>query len=50
MANRIMGLAAPNVLLANTDKNWDDLQSPILNSGGAAQQMQILSWIIFRDS
>lgn len=32
-------LAAANALLANTGKSWDDLQSSILNSGGAAQQM-----------
>lgn len=32
-------LAAANALLANTGKSWDNLQSSILNSGGAAQQM-----------
>lgn len=32
-------LAAANALLANTGKSWDDLQSSIANSGGAAQQM-----------
>lgn len=32
-------LAAANALLANTGKSWNDLQSSIANSGGAAQQM-----------
>nr|DAW29165.1 MAG TPA: minor tail protein [Caudoviricetes sp.] len=32
-------LAAANALLANTGKSWDNLQSSIANSGGAAQQM-----------
>ncbi len=32
-------LAAAYALLANTGKSWDDLQSSITNSGGAAQQM-----------
>lgn len=32
-------LAAANALLANTGKSWEDLQSSITNSGGAAQQM-----------
>lgn len=32
-------LAAANALLANTGKSWDNLQSSITNSGGAAQQM-----------
>nr|DAT59247.1 MAG TPA: minor tail protein [Caudoviricetes sp.] len=32
-------LASVNALLANTGSTWDDLQSSIENSGGAAQQM-----------